>query len=159
MSERLHEHERETDRDQALEDVSSRNAAGVGRSFTDGPRLHHVADRKPDHDQRDRHQQQRRYELDEIFVPLREARKQNIDAHVLAVAERIGHPEQADRRHQVPFQLLRPDRAGVEDIAQQNVAAHDGGEREGRPGGDPADGVDEGVDAVGQPFGGSHVNP
>ena len=94
-----------------------------------------------------------------FLLRVREAREQHVDAHVLAVAQRVGHAEQADRRHQVPFELLRPHRAGMEDVAQQHVAAHHERQRERRPCRDAADEIDERIDSVGQSFRCGHVSP
>ena len=49
---RLQEHQREADRDQRLEDVAIRDAAGIGGALADRPGLLDVGDREPDHDQR-----------------------------------------------------------------------------------------------------------
>src|SRR5688572_32492533 len=53
-----------------------------------------------------------------LFRSRAEAGIHDIDPDVLAVQQRVAHAEQDERRKQVPFELLRPHRAGIEEVAQ-----------------------------------------
>ena len=59
--------------------------------------------------------------------------EQHVDADVLAVPQRVGHADQRERHQQMPLQLLRPDFADGEAVAQQHVGAHDQGDRQREP--------------------------
>jgi hypothetical protein len=85
-----------------------------------------------------------------MLVALAEILEQHVDPDVLAVPERIGHAEHADRHHQVPLELLHPDRADREAVTQEDVRAHDQGQAQREPSGGTADEINEGVDPAGK---------
>ena len=149
----------EADRDQRLDDVAVVHAAGVGGAFTDAPGLQHVVHREPDHDQRKQHRQDSRNDVDELLccAGVKYWRKARRRAHARHAAG-VGHAEQADRHHDVPFQLLRPDEADREAVAQQHVGAHDERQHQREPGRDAADDIGEAVDTVGQTLRSDHAS-
>ena len=150
LRQRLQEQKREADRDQRLDDVAIFNAAGIGGPLADRPGLIDVRDRQPDHDHAERHREKSGDDIDDVLGARRERREQHVDAHMLAMQQRVGHAEQADRHEDVPFQLLRPDEAEREAVAEQHIRAHDERDAERQPGRDAADEIDECVDPAGQ---------
>ncbi len=151
IRERLQQEHREAQRDEGLQQVAHGNAAGVRRAFADAPRLHHVEPAEVDDERRDEHEGGCADELDPRLHPLGIGREEDVDPHMLAMPEGVGHADQTDRRQQMPLQFLRPDRAEREEIAEQHVRRHDEHEQEGRPREGAADQIGETVDPVGEP--------
>src|SRR5688572_31900570 len=81
-----------------------------------------------------------------LFRSRAEAGIHDIDPDVLAVQQRVAHAEQDERRKQVPFELLRPNRAGTEEVAQDYVHRHERDNDQREPGRRPARQVDEALD-------------
>jgi hypothetical protein len=52
---------------------------------------------------------------------------------MIAVAQRVGHADQANRNKQMPFQFLRPYPAERKAVTQEHVRAHDEREQQRNP--------------------------
>jgi hypothetical protein len=79
--------------------------------------------------------------------------EQHVDADMLAVQQRVGHSEKTDWNEDVPFQLLRPNKAERERVAEQHIGAHHQRYTERQPRRHAADEIDESIDSAGQSFG------
>ncbi len=126
-----------------------RQTAGVGRLLADVVGLQDIGNGKLEQDGDDDHDQHGRDELDEPLHPLGEAPIKDIDLNVAVLEDRVRQAQHADGRHQVPLELLRCDRAGAEEIAQQHVEGHHQHDGEGAPAGDAPDAVDDHIERVG----------
>ena len=88
--------------------------------------------------------------MDKLLGPLPKAVIEDVHFNVVVPAQRITHSDERDGRHHMPFQFLQRHRSDAEQVAKDHVVSDQHHLGDADPGGDPADTVDESVDAAGK---------
>src|ERR671919_2873814 len=144
--------QRKADRDQRLEREAVGHSTGIGRALADAPGLLDKRQGQLHHYDGEDDRKKAGHDLDHMAQSERHLVIEEVDPDLLALEQRVGHPDERDQRDQVPFQLLQPDRASAEEVAGKDVAGYDQDDRHRRIGGEAAENVDGRLDSPDQPI-------
>ena len=118
-----------------FQDVTRRNAAGVGRALQDRPGVDHEGDGRPDQQEAGgKEEQNAEDELDPGLRVGRQVGVHDIDPHVVALEVRVTGGNQEQDGEQVPLQLLDEDVGDVEQVSHDYVIGGHQDQGEGEPG-------------------------